>query len=148
MKVWYELDLLHFNPWSGGKDRYDILTSEQLEQLESYFEEIFPDGCEEAEINDTFWFEEDMIAEYLGFKDWETLEHYNNGDEFIKIKVFNIEWDIDEEDEENNDELPTEVEFQSEKYYEICDDLLDEISDWLSDEYGYCHNSFEVEEIK
>lgn len=144
MKVWYELDLLHFNPWSGGKDRYDILTSEQLRQLESYFEELYPEGCEETTINDIFWFEEDSIAEYLGFNDWEALEHSNNGDEFIKVKVSNIEWDIDEEDSD----LPTEIEFQSEEYYEICDKLIDEISDWLSDEYGYCHDGFEVEEIK
>ena len=24
------------------------------------------------------------------------------------------------------------------------DDLLDDISDWLSDEYGFCHDGFEL----
>ena len=27
------------------------------------------------------WFERDIIAEWLGFADWEELEHVNNGDE-------------------------------------------------------------------
>lgn len=62
------------------------------------------------------------------------------------MKAVNIEWDATDDDltkEEQEDvlaELPTEV--------EIPDDLEDEdeISDWLSDEYGYCHNGFEIEE--
>ena len=62
------------------------------------------------------------------------------------MRAINIEWDITDDDltkEEQEDvlaELPTEV--------EIPDDLEDEdeISDWLSDEYGYCHNGFEIEE--
>lgn len=62
------------------------------------------------------------------------------------MRATNIEWDVTDDDltkEEQEDafaELPTEV--------EIPDDLYDEddISDWLSDEYGYCHNGFEIEE--
>lgn len=77
MKIYHECSLTDFEPWSGGADRYNVLTYEQLEQLEPIFEEIFPDGADETEINDLFWFEEDTIAEWLGFEDWEALERFN-----------------------------------------------------------------------
>lgn len=80
MKIYRECSLTDFEPWSGGADRYNVLTYEQLEQLEPIFEELFPDGASETEINDMFWFEDDTIAEWLGFEDWEALEHFNNGE--------------------------------------------------------------------
>lgn len=57
------------------------------------------------------------------------------------MKAVNIIWDVDEL--EDLDYLPTEVEIPS---YLITDedDLLDDISDWLSDEYGFCHDGFEL----
>lgn len=57
------------------------------------------------------------------------------------MKAINIKWDVDEL--EDLDYLPTEVEIPS---YLITDedDLLDDISDWLSDEYGFCHDGFEL----
>lgn len=59
------------------------------------------------------------------------------------MKVINIKWDIDLEDDETYEEalencgLPTEIEIPK------CVDEED-ISDWLSDEYGFCHAGFEV----
>ena len=59
------------------------------------------------------------------------------------MKVKNIKWDIDE-DEIPQEEmevllgyLPTEV--------EIPDGVdIEEIGNWLSDTYGYCHYGFEI----
>ena len=58
------------------------------------------------------------------------------------MKAVNIKWDTDG-DMEVFDELPTEVEIPD---YLITDedDLLDDVSDWLSDEYGFCHFGFEL----
>ena len=58
------------------------------------------------------------------------------------MKAINIKWDTDG-DMELLEELPTEVEIPD---YLITDedDLLDDISDWLSDEYGFCHFGFEL----
>ena len=81
MKIYKECSLTDFEPWSGGADRFKVLTYEQLESLELMFEELFPDGVSETEINDIFWFEEDTIAEWLGFSDFEALERHNNGEE-------------------------------------------------------------------
>ena len=58
------------------------------------------------------------------------------------MKAVNIKWDTDG-DMELLEGLPTEVEIPD---YLITDedDLLDDISDWLSDEYGFCHDGFEL----
>ena len=52
------------------------------------------------------------------------------------MKATNIKWDIDYDD---NNFLPTEVEIPT----GITDE--EEISDWLSDEFGYCHEGFYLE---
>ena len=59
------------------------------------------------------------------------------------MKAVNIKWDTDG-DMELLEELPTEVEISDYLITDDEDDLLDEISDWLSDEYGFCHDGFEI----
>lgn len=55
------------------------------------------------------------------------------------MKAVNIKWDTDG-DNELLYTLPTEMEIP-----EGMTDV-DEISDWLSDEKGFCHNGFELVE--
>lgn len=57
------------------------------------------------------------------------------------MKAVNINWDIDRDDYINLAEQdmlpPTEV--------ELPDDIQnDDIADWLSDNYGWCVNSFDI----
>ena len=59
------------------------------------------------------------------------------------MKAVNIKWDTDG-DMELLEELPTEVEIPDYLITDDEDDLLDDISDWLSDEYGFCHDAFEL----
>ena len=58
------------------------------------------------------------------------------------MKAVNIKWDTDG-DMEVFDELPTEIEIPD---YLVTDedDLLDDVSDWLSNEIGFCHDGFEL----
>ena len=58
------------------------------------------------------------------------------------MKAINIKWDTDG-DMEVFESLPTEIEIPD---YLITDedDLLDDVSDWLSDEIGFCHDGFEL----
>lgn len=81
MKIYKEDSLHNFEFWSGARDRAEVLTYEQMEQVENILEELYPDGADETEINDLFWFEEDTIAEWLGFENFEKLEKYNNGED-------------------------------------------------------------------
>lgn len=73
MKVYSEQSLRDFEFWSGAKDTAKYLTAEQMDTVEAILEEGYPDGMSETEINDIFWFEEDTIAEWLGYTDFEEL---------------------------------------------------------------------------
>lgn len=45
--------------------------------------------------------------------------------------------------------LPTEVytpSFLRQEHYDNIEEFLDDVSDWLSDEYGWCHFGFDVAE--
>ena len=62
------------------------------------------------------------------------------------FKAINIKWDTDRYMEVLN-ELPTEMIIPNELeelYKKDREYALEEISDWLSDETGFCHDGFEV----
>ena len=62
------------------------------------------------------------------------------------LKAINIKWDTDGDMEAFN-ELPTEMIISDEleeMYKKDREYALEEISDWLSDETGFCHAGFEV----
>ena len=65
MKIYKEESLRNFEFWSGAKDSASRLTFEQLDQVESILEDIWPEGMEETEINDLFWFDFDTVCEWL-----------------------------------------------------------------------------------
>lgn len=81
MKIYREESLREFEFWSGAKYTAKVLTNEQLDEIESLLEIDNPDGMSETEINDFFWFEEDTIAYWLGFGDFEALRKHNEGNE-------------------------------------------------------------------
>lgn len=65
------------------------------------------------------------------------------------LKAINIKWDTDGDKEVFN-ELPTEMIVPNEleeMYKKDKEYALEEISDWLSDETGFCHAGFEVEKV-
>lgn len=98
--------LTYFHFWSGARDRANVLTYEQLDRLDDVVQEWMqwgdysPDAHipSDDEINDLFWFEEDLIAQMLGFKNWEALERHNAGE------------DEDDDDDEDADEEETDDE--------------------------------------
>lgn len=75
MKVYNEVSGYDFDFWSGAKDRVKYLKVDEIEQIFSMLEEIYPDGMSETEVNDFFWFEEDTIAEWLGYDSFEEIEN-------------------------------------------------------------------------
>ena len=96
MKITSEISLRNFEGWSGAVDTLNTLTDDQKDALEAILEELNPDGMDEGSLNDLLWFENDTIAEWLGFEDWEDLERKNSGED--------DEEDDDEEDEEDETE--------------------------------------------
>lgn len=64
MKITTELNLTSFDFWSGAKDHK--FTYSELKDLEYQLEDLYPDGASDTQINDIFWFEEEMLCEWLG----------------------------------------------------------------------------------
>lgn len=103
MKYTVEESLSSFTFWCGGKDRADLLTSEQLDSVENFLEENEPDGgWTDGAINDFFWFSFDTICQHLGYADQEHLEA-----------------DITEEDENDAQEWAEEISIDSDKLFDV-----------------------------
>ena len=81
MRIYSEKHLSDFTPWGGAKNTLGELTFGQINELNDILEELYSDSIEETDLNDLLWFEQDTIAEWLGFADWETLKRANNGEE-------------------------------------------------------------------
>ena len=70
------------------------------------------------------------------------------------MKAKNIKWDVTDGTEDMTQEemneiletLPTEVEIPNHLVEDYEDGYDEEISDWLSDEFGFCHYGFEIEQ--
>ena len=73
MKIYTENNLRDFEFWSGAVDTVKYLTDDELDTIESILEDMHPEGMDETDINDIFWFEDDWIAEMLGYKNFEEI---------------------------------------------------------------------------
>lgn len=91
MIIYSEKSLSGFEFWSGAADTAKYLTGEELDTIEAILEETNEDGMSETEVNDFFWFEDDVIAEWLGYDDFEAL---------MKRDEENDDEDEQEEDED------------------------------------------------
>lgn len=74
MKIYSEKSLRSFEFWSGAKENANELTGAQLDEVETILEDLYPEGMDETQINDLFWFEFDTIKEWLGITDEEEAE--------------------------------------------------------------------------
>jgi len=76
MKVYREISLSEFEFWAGARDTVKYLTNDELDHIErilSEWEEIYIQTLSETELNDFFWFESDVIASWLGYRDFDEL---------------------------------------------------------------------------
>lgn len=73
MTIKTETTLKNFDFWSGAKDTVKYLTESELDTIESYLEELYPEGMTDTELNDFVWFEDDTIAEWLGYNDFNEI---------------------------------------------------------------------------
>ena len=78
MKLYKEESISSFEFWSGAKDTAKYLTEDEMNTIECILEEQYPDGMSETELNDFFWFEDDTIAEWLGYEDFEAIVNRND----------------------------------------------------------------------
>lgn len=79
MEYTVECRLQDFPFWAGAKDRVKYLTIGELDQLENLIADLFCDRLpSETEINDIFWFEEDLIANFLGYNSFDEIMERTN----------------------------------------------------------------------
>lgn len=70
MKLYRELDLTRFEPWSGAVDTYERIYNEgKLDDLEFLLSDLYPEGIEETQLNDLLWFEDEWLFECLGIEE-------------------------------------------------------------------------------
>ena len=74
MLIHTETQLRYLQFWPGGADNANCLSYEQLDEFENILEEIYPDGMTDTQVNDLLWFDEDSVAEWLGFTYFEELQ--------------------------------------------------------------------------
>ena len=73
MKIYKDIPLTRFEFWAGGKDTVEELTDSELELIERILKHIYPEGLSAGELNNMFWFERDLIAEWLGYESFEEI---------------------------------------------------------------------------
>ena len=73
MKITTEKSIRDFQFWAGAADVANYLTGDELDTIEQILEDGSSDGMSETELNNFFWFENDLIAEWLGYEDFEAL---------------------------------------------------------------------------
>lgn len=67
MKIYSEKSLRNFEFWSGAKENVNELTGAQLDEVETILGDLYPEGMDETQINDLFWFDPEWICnEILG----------------------------------------------------------------------------------
>ena len=73
MLVNKEVSLKGFEFWSGAVDTVKYLTDDELETLESILDGLYPNGIDETALNDLFWFDDETIAEWLGYNSFDEI---------------------------------------------------------------------------
>lgn len=69
-----ESDLTDFEFWSGAKDTVAVMTLDDIRTISNYLGELYPEGMTPTQINDFFWFEDETIANWLGYDSFEDYE--------------------------------------------------------------------------
>ena len=74
MKITSEKALFNFDFWYGAETTANELTNKEFNIIEAQLEDLYPDGIDETQLNDIFRFEQDFVAQMLGYDTWEAFE--------------------------------------------------------------------------
>lgn len=115
--------------------RYALLEMETQYVVACGFDETLPEGSQWTQgYYYTHWNDSEIVKQRMLLA---ALEHYRTLTETDYIPRCR------EEINEILDTLPTEIEVPN-YLGDDEDEFLDNVSDWLSDEFGFCHDGFEL----
>ena len=102
MRIYKEVNYSYdFDFWSGAKDTVKYLLDSEVNTILSILEDTEPEGMSATQLNDFFWFEDDTIAQWLGWTDFETLMEARSGDNWYDTFE---EWEEAQEEQEEEEE--------------------------------------------
>ena len=137
MKYYVENNLADFDFWGGAVDTADTLRElddvvdfDVFGCLEAMMEDDITEWSETG-INDFFWFEDDTIAEWLGYSSWEGLERVAAGKP--------------EEPFENEYVIGEDVLYQNEHF--VVKDFDEDTGYYTIDKDGYTVENVEEDEL-
>lgn len=133
-----------------GKEVEIELTSEELAQAKSEFTTAFMEdilvsdfGISDEKAGELAIKSYEKYCEGNGLTEYECVEEtVHDWQTSVKRIAYDINWDVENEDmsEEEMASLPSEIEIPEGI---ICEQ---EISDYVSDFSGFCHNGFKIRE--
>lgn len=132
------VDELRDMVWSGAADRVADLTDDQIETILGILEGEYPDGMDETELNDFFWFEDGTYADWLGYRNAEQLWDRAGKD----ADYYSIDYTVDVAFADNpqfttsesiEDQLDSIIEFEDD--YDFINDV-NETYDDATDTWG------------
>lgn len=136
MRIYEEISVNDFRDraWSGAVDTLDALTDDQVETIFEYLEDsTSEEGMDLTDLNDFFRFENDTIAEWLGFSSWEQLaKRGDRGDEFfddtdISIRITHGTEGVD--DDSSIDDMLSDAKDECEGEYWVSDEADEDYDD-------------------
>ena len=123
MRIVKEISIEDFEGWSGANDTIDVIEKAgKVDEFDNLIEELYPDGLSETSLNDLLRFDYEWI--------YETLEITKS----YKVSVYNIEYDVDDDDEIDQTKLPTHLTIELEEVGLTEEDLKDAIVNAIEEE--------------
>ena len=120
---WLDAQGIRDMVWSGAKDRVEDLTDDQIDTILNILSDEYPDGIDETELNDFFWFEDDTYAEWLGYNSAEDLWEGRDAEYYEIDKQIRINRaDIPNLDNETSIESYLDQNFEYDKDFGDVDD--------------------------
>lgn len=107
MRIYTETRLEDFEAWSGAIGTLErIVNEDKCDILEQTLEELYPDGMDEAELNDLLWFDADWCYEVCGLRTEEQIREELDGlEDELEELMESYRADTEECTQEEKDEI-------------------------------------------
>lgn len=74
MRIYSETHVRYFGFWAGAEDTArKIDDAGAWDIIEDILNDLYPDGIDETELNDLFWFESETVLEWAGIEEEEEV---------------------------------------------------------------------------